>query len=174
MIWAYILAFIVVVAGFSAFFGAPYVPTRRRDVQKLFTHSFKLTNRDCVLDLGCGDGLVLREVRRYGARAVGYEIHPVLYGIARFLSRHDPSVIVRLVNMWTTQFPEDTTVVYVFSVGRDSKRLEALIQREANRLARPLRLICYGNPLPNTNLDVQHGPYSTYRFYPLHPHTAYV
>lgn len=41
---------------------------------------------DLVYDLGCGDGrVIISAARRYGARAVGFEIDPLRYGWCRFL-----------------------------------------------------------------------------------------
>ena len=161
MIWLYIIGGIVVLLGFTAFFGAPYVPSRRRDVESLFTKGYLLTADDAVLDLGSGDGTVLRVVRGLGAAAVGYELHPLLYWLSKLLS---PGVTVRMVNIWTTPFPDDVTVVYIFSVGRDGKRLVRKMQREVQRLGRELTLICYGNPLPGVMPVKEVGPYLVYRF----------
>ena len=73
----WIIGSLVVLVGISVFFGAPYVPSIRRDVRRLFDTEISLQPHDVVLDIGSGDGLVLREVSRRGAKAIGYEIHPL-------------------------------------------------------------------------------------------------
>lgn len=166
--WVYLVGLLVVFVGLSAFFGAPYVPTRRRDLRRLFDELYPLTPNDVVLDIGSGDGVVLREVSRRGARAVGYEIHPLFYGISKLLSRTDKRVRVALVNAWAAPFPNDVTMVYAFSVGRDGKRLEAKVQQETNRLARPLTFVCYGNALPGRAPTREFEAYYLYAFEPLH------
>lgn len=167
--WVYIVGFVALLFGFGAFFGAPYVPTRRRDVQRMFEELYPLRQDDVLLDIGSGDGLVLRAARKHGAgRAVGYEINPLFYAISRLLSWRDREIQIRLVNAWITAFPDDVTVVYIFSVNKDSKRLERLLQRETDRLQRPLTLICYGNPLPRIAAARQFEAYSLYTFQPLH------
>lgn len=166
--WVYVVGFLAVLFGFGAFFGAPYVPTKRRDVRRMFESLYPLSDKDVLLDIGSGDGLVLRAAREKGARAVGYEINPVFYGLSRLLSAADPGVRVRLVNAWLTPFPDDVTVIYIFSTGKDGKRLERLMQKEADRLQRPLTLVCYGNPLPRIPVHRSFEAYSLYIFQPLH------
>ena len=165
MTWLYIVGGVVVVLGFTAFFGAPYVPSRRRDVRRLFMNDYPLRSDDVVLELGSGDGTVLRVIRQAGARAIGYELHPLLYWVSKVLT---PGVQIRMVNIWTAPFPKDVTVVYIFSVGRDGNRLVRKMQREVARLGRTVTLICYGNPLPGRAPDSAAGPYLLYRFRPLH------
>lgn len=168
MLWIYILGAIVVFLGLSVFFGAPYVPSHRRDIKRLFDELTPVGPDDLVLDIGSGDGVVLREASRRGARAVGYEIHPLFVGIARVLSAGDRRVKVQWANAWTTPFPNDVTLVYAFAVGRDGKRLTRIVQREADRLGRPLMLVCYGNPLQNREPVRIFEAYHLYRFEPLH------
>ncbi len=169
MLTFYIIGIIIILLGISVAFGAPYVPSHKKDIQWLFDDFVPIGEGDCVLDLGSGDGLVLREVSRRGARAVGYEIHPLFIGIAKILSWGDPHVRVRLANAWTTPFPEDVTLVYAFTVARDGRRLARTMQREATRLGRPLRLVSYGNDLPDVTPTMHDMAYHVYVFEPLHP-----
>ena len=167
MIWQYVVGFIIVVAGFSAFFGAPYVPSRRKDVMRMFDSLYPLSASDVLIDVGSGDGVILREASRRGAQAVGYEIHPLLVVISKLASLHDKQVSVTMANFWSAHFPSDTTIIYAFSVGRDSKKMEKKIQAESNRLQKPLTLVCYGSPLPNMVVLRQFEAYHLYEFYPL-------
>lgn len=166
--WLSIVGTIVVLIGMSAFFGAPYVPSHRKDVHRLFDELTPIGKDDVVLDIGSGDGLVLREVSRRGARAVGYEIHPLFVGISRLLSWRDTRVRVIWANAWTAPFPKKVTLVYVFGVGRDAKRLARKMQKEVDQLQRPLSLVCYGAGLPGRKAQQSVGAYHLYVFEPLH------
>lgn len=168
MLWIYIVGSIVVFIGISAFFGAPYVPSHRKDVKRLFDELTPVSEGDTVLDIGSGDGLVLREASRRGARAIGYEIHPLFVGIAKIASFGDEKVSVHWANAWIAPFPEDVTLVYAFAVGRDGRKLTEKLQHEANRLGRPLNLVCYGNALPDTEPIESFEAYHLYVFEPLH------
>ncbi len=168
MLWLYIAGAVVVFIGMSAFFGAPYIPSHRKDVKRLFNELASIGESDTVLDIGSGDGLVLREASRRGARAIGYEIHPLFVGISKLLSLGDNRVSIQWVNAWTEPFPESVTLIYIFSVGRDGRRLISKMQKEATALDRPLTLACYGNALPGVTPARSFEAYHLYVFEPLH------
>ncbi len=167
MIWVYVLGTLLILFGFTVFFGAPYVPSRRKDVKRMFDELYPLAKTDLLIDMGSGDGLILREASRRGARAIGYEISPVLVPLSKWISRKDKKVSVFMANHWQAVFPEATTVIYAFSVERDANKLKKKIQAEATRLKKPLTLICYGSPLPKLTADQNFEAYHLYRFYPL-------
>ena len=166
MDWMYVAAGIVVLLGFSAFFGAPYVPSRRRDVTRMFDELYPLRADDTLIDVGSGDGIILREASRRGARTVGYEISPLFVAIAKWLSRGDKKVTVTMANFWLAKFPSATTVIYAFSVNRDGNKMRNKIQAEATRLNKPLTLICYGSPLPKKSAKRTFEAYHLYLFEP--------
>jgi SAM-dependent methyltransferase len=121
-----------------------------------------------VLDLGSGDGKVLRAASRRGAKAVGYELHPLLVGITKLLSRGDKNVAVHWGNFWNVPFPDNTTVVYMFGDGRDIERFTKKIEAEASRLHRQLHVISYGFVLPRHTCIKQLGAHNLYAVRPLH------
>lgn len=143
MIWAWIAVGVFVIFAATALTGAPYVPTRRKDLSRAFTELYKLEPLDTLIDIGSGDGLVLREAARRGANAVGYEINPFLFVFSRLMSRDGPGVRVHLANFWRASFPDGTTVVYTFGDGRDIERMAEKVQREATRLGKRLAFISY-------------------------------
>lgn len=164
MEWVYIAGGIVLLLGMSVFFGAPYLPSRRRDLRRMFDTLYPLSKHDVVFDAGSGDGVVLREVSRRGAKAVGYEINPVYWLVSVLLSRRFKRVTVLLRNFWVEKFPDDVTLVYVFAVSRDGKRLVKKITQERKRLDRPLTVVCYGSPLPGIEPTQSFEAYHLYHF----------
>lgn len=168
MLWLYVVGIIAVFIGISAFFGAPYVPSHRKDIKRLFDELIPISESDTVLDLGSGDGVVLREASRRGAKAVGYEIHPLFVGIAKLASWGDPRVSVYWANAWSAPFPKSVTLVYAFSTSRDGKKLAEKVQHEADTLGRALTLVCYGNALPHHEPVQTFDAYFLYTFQPLH------
>jgi len=168
MIWIVIAGVIVVTFGITAFFGAPYVPSQRRYVRRAFEQLYPLGESDTLVDIGSGDGLVLRiAARQFGARAVGYEIHPVFYAVSKWLSRRDKNVTVHLANFWLEKIPDETTVLYAFSVKRDNNRLIAKVQAESDRLQIPLTVLVFGSPFAERVADKQFEAYALYIFQPL-------
>lgn len=161
VIW--VVSFIIIVFGFVVFFGAPYVPSRRRHLDEAFDELYKIGPDDVLLDLGSGDGVVLRAAASRGARAVGYELNPVLVWISRLISRRYEGIAVRVANIWLTPFPEDTTIVYVFGDARDIQRLTHRIEQEAGRLKHPLYVVSYGFELPGHEPVAATGVHHLYK-----------
>jgi hypothetical protein len=174
MIFWTLFLLVALIFGLTVFFGAPYVPSQRRFVKQAFVSLYPLKNSDVLVDIGCGDGLVLREAALQGAKAIGYEINPILYIVARILSRKEEQVEIRLANFWMTQLPEETTVVYAFSVKRDNAKLELRMQQEANRLHRPLTLLCFGSPMTSRQPEQSENAYFRYVFHPMQKKTLTV
>ena len=164
MTWVYIVGIFIVIIGAGAFFGAPYVPSRRRDVRRMFDTLYPLSKQDVVFDAGSGDGLILREVSRRGASAVGYEFNPIFWAISKAISSGYKRVSIKLANFWIEPFPDDVTMVYAFTVTRDGKKLLKKITRERERLGRSLTIICYGSPLPGVKPTKSYEAYNLYEF----------
>lgn len=161
--WLWAFFALVVVFGFVVFRGAPYVPTRRRDLDLAFTRLYPLGENDLLVDIGSGDGVVLRAAAAKGARALGYELNPLLVVISRLASRrHGGRVEVRLADFWRATFPPETTVVYTFGDSRDIGKMHAKVQREAARLARPIYFISYGFAVPGEKPARAEGAYYLY------------
>ncbi|HEY8886261.1 MAG TPA: hypothetical protein VIM31_02040 [Candidatus Microsaccharimonas sp.] len=167
----FLLICIFLFFGLVVFLGAPYVPSHRKDVKRAFEY-FDLNASDLLVDVGSGDGVILRIASSYGAKAVGYEINPILVGISRLLSLRDERVTVLLQNLWLAKLPDETTVVYAFAVHRDEKKLITLMQREANRLNKPLKLLCYASPFSHIRAVDTFEAYHLYIFQPLQPKNA--
>ena len=168
MIWIVMFGVIVVTFGVTAFFGAPYVPSQRRYVRRAFEQLYPLSESDTLVDIGSGDGLVLRiAARQFGAKAMGYEIHPFFYAVSKWLSRRDKNVTIHLANFWLEKIPAETTVLYAFSVKRDNKRLIEKVQSESNRLQKPLTVLVFGSPFADKVADKTFEAYALYVFQPL-------
>ncbi|KKR87141.1 MAG: hypothetical protein UU48_C0007G0022 [Candidatus Uhrbacteria bacterium GW2011_GWF2_41_16] len=83
------LAVILLVLSFLIFalIGVPWVPTRSKIGRRMY-EMVALKPGEIVMDLGCGDGsLLLTAVKEFGAKGIGYEMHPVLCWMARLRAR---------------------------------------------------------------------------------------
>lgn len=162
-----LIGIIVLFFGFVVFRGSPYVPSRKKYIRQAFKKLYPLTSADLLVDIGSGDGIVLREAAKTGALAVGYEINPILVLISRLLSRKHNRITIHLANFWTSSLPNETTVVYVFSVTRDMRKIIEKLQVETNWLAHPLNIISFGSEFQDIKLVKKLGPYHLYILYPL-------
>ena len=50
--------------------GAPYVPSEQKDLERAFTKLYKISKKDYLVDLGAGDGIVLKAAASHGAKAI--------------------------------------------------------------------------------------------------------
>lgn len=165
--WFWVLFSIVLVFGFVVFRGAPYVPSRKRQLAEAFDVLYPLDSTDVLVDIGSGDGIVLREAARRQARAVGYELNPVLVLLSRFLARKQPLITVHLADFWFVHLPLETTVVYVFGESRDIKKMAQKVADEATRLNKKLAFISFGFAVPSQAPIKKVGAYYLYEFLPL-------
>ena len=170
MIW--ILCLIIFLFGFVVFFGAPYVPSKKSDLARAFDELYPLGENDTLVDIGSGDGIVLREATKRGARAVGYEINPLLVVISRWLSRSSPGVSVHLESFWKATLPKETTVIYTFGDSRDIAKMTKKVQETANAIGRPIAFISYGFEAPELPIKKHVGAHYLYEVTPLQIHEA--
>ncbi|QHN42560.1 hypothetical protein GII36_01690 [Candidatus Mycosynbacter amalyticus] len=169
-IFVVIVAVILLVFLGTVLVGAPYVPTQQRELAEAFDELRPLGKDDVVLDIGSGDGVVLRAAALRGAQAVGYELNPFLVVASRLRLRHvKPRPRVELRNLWTTQFPDDVTLVYTFGESRDIAKMYQKVEQEAARLGRPLEFVSYGFAVPSVAATRQHRAHFLYHISPLHP-----
>jgi hypothetical protein len=172
MWWAYSILGIIFIFGIVVFRGAPYVPSHRRFVRQAFDKLYKISSKDVLVDIGSGDGIILREAAARGAKAVGYEINPILVLISRLLARGNPRITTKLVDLWLTDIPADTTIVYAFAVSRDIEKVARKIQQSADTLDRPLWLMTYGAGVSSRTPIRSLKAHNLYRFEPLHSKKA--
>ena len=78
---------LVLVFGGTALTGAPFVPSRRKELEIIFKKLYRLSKNDLLVDLGSGDGKVLKAASDFGARALGIELNQflVLFSKLRFI-----------------------------------------------------------------------------------------
>ena len=95
--------------------GALYVSTSRAKINA-FIEAVPMKADQMLVDLGCGDGRVLRKAQKhYGVRAIGYEINPLAYLKARLLSFGPENIKIRLQNFWKADLSEaDVVFCYLY------------------------------------------------------------
>ena len=164
MIILWVIVAVILLFGFVVLFGAPYVPTLNSELTQAFTKLYPVGKQDVVVDLGSGDGRVLAAAVSRGATAYGYELNPLLVVFTKL--RLGRRANVQLRDMWTVALPADTTLVYVFTVSRDGRRLGRFLQSQVNKRGRALSVMTFGPTLKG------YTPVSTHRghsLYELHP-----
>jgi SAM-dependent methyltransferase len=172
--WIWPLLALFLLFGLVVFRGAPYVPSKKGNLKEAFTDLYPLGEFDLLVDIGSGDGVVLREAAKRGAKAVGYEINPVLVLISKWLSRRSPTVTIRLADFWSVKLPNDTTIIYTFGETRDILKMANKVASEASRLNKSLYFMSYAFQVPNLKPVKQNGSHFLYKIDPLHSSKAQV
>lgn len=113
-------------------FGAPYLPTHKQQVVQALD-MLEIKKGDVLHELGCGDGRLLREAARRGHRAVGYELNPLVYLIARLSTwRYRKMVSVHYANFWSADLTK-ADAIYVFLLDRFMEKLDRKLSAEAKQ-----------------------------------------
>jgi hypothetical protein len=164
MIFLYIVGLVLFVSfGMIVFRGAPYVPTHRAQIATAFDELYPLSDKDYMVDLGSGDGVVLRAAADRGARALGYELNPVLVALCWLRFRRDRHVQVCFIDyQYVTTLPRDATVVYAFGTSLSIQRIARKLEQWSQD--RTLYFISYGFTLEDRKPLKRSGPMSLYRF----------
>ena len=142
-----IIVAIVLIFGITAFTGAPFVPSKKREIEDAFKKLYPLSKKDFLIDLGSGNGKVLEIASKFGARSLGLEINPFLIIYSKIRLHGNKLANVKSADFFHFKFPDETTVIYV------------AIQRQANRLHKTLYVVSYAMRVKNMKPIKSHDAY---------------
>ena len=109
--------------------GALYVSTTRTRLAA-FIRAVPMKPGQTLVDLGCGDGRVLRLARRYfRVRAIGFEVNLMAYFKARLLSIGRSGIQIKRKNFWLQNLA-GADVVFCYLYPDVMHRLAAKLQTE--------------------------------------------
>ena len=158
--WIVVGAIVVFLFFLTVLRGAPYVPTHRRKVE-VALDLLKLQANDLMIDLGSGDGNVLKAAAKRGYQALGYEINPLLCMITWLRCLPQRSLVtVRWRDFWLSEVPPTAKGMFVFLVGPYMAQLGRKLEAVMSQRKRPLRVVSYGYAIPGfTPKDFKNGLY---------------
>ncbi len=139
--------------------GAPYVPSSRSRIRTMIELA-KLSNADILMDVGSGDGRVLRSVAHLVKEAQGVEINPALVYWTRVISsiRKYKNIVVLQKNFWLMDLC-DVDVLFVYCIDSKMDRLERKLQKEMKPGS---RILSNGFVLPTVKPHQQKDGVSLY------------
>lgn len=112
---------------------APYVPTKMELIKKVLKKAGVKSGKK-FYELGSGDGRVVYEAARLGAKAVGIEQSwlRVLYSIYQARKLNLPNARFYHGNIFNKNYKE-ADVVYIFLLPQGVKKLESKLQKELKK-----------------------------------------
>ena len=164
-LFLFIFGVILAVFLLTVFFGAPYVPTHKKELIKLF-EKLKLSKNDILADIGSGDGVVLKTASNFSAESIGFEINPFLVLFSKVRLRKCKNVQIYLKNFWTVFPIENITVFYTFGHQERIHKMLNLSQIQANAQKSPLLFISYGFEIKNLKPFKISGAHFVYKISP--------
>lgn len=153
------ILFLLCLIAWASFTGAPWVPARRYDFAGLLNDS-GLKKDERGVELGCGDGRLLKAMANRGARVDGYEINPFLWLVAWLRCLPAKNAHVHFGNLWNVSLQEYDIVV-LFLMPRAMSRLS----KKATAEMKPgSRLVSYVFALPDKKPIKKGASWYTYKY----------
>lgn len=143
--WAIALAILITIPTVIAMStGAPFVPTPMARVKKMISLA-KIKPGEKVYDIGCGDGrMVYVAANDYGANAVGMELSPLVYGLARIRKLFWGSKAKIVFTDFRYKNLGDADVIVCYLLPESLARLQAKLEAELKKGA---RVVSYAFPI---------------------------
>ncbi len=160
MTWLFaVIVTVVLLFGFVVMFGAPYLPTLRKQ-QQAALDLLDLKPGQLLVELGSGDGRMLKVAAEQGIRSVGYELNPLLVLYSRLVTfRYRRLVTIKLANFWRSPLPE-CDGIYVFLLDRYMAKLHTKIIQEIGSSVNPAVDLSHppkaDNHLPKRQIERAH------------------
>jgi SAM-dependent methyltransferase len=111
-------------------FGAPYEPSRKKAIEKMIKFS-EVKKGEKSVDLGSGDGRLVRAFAKAGAEAHGYEINPFLVFYSKYKTKKlgIKNAYFHWGNFWKVSLSK-FDIVTSFQIGYIMPKLEKKLLRE--------------------------------------------
>ena len=145
-----------------------YVPTPQPVVDKMLDMA-KVTDKDIVFDLGCGDGrIVATAAKKYGAKGIGVDIDPDRIKDSNETVKKlnvEKLVEIRQGDALKVKDLEKGTVVMLYMLDEFMKKLEPIAKK---RLPKGARIVSHDFRFPNWEPDAVvefQGPERSHNLY---------
>ena len=140
-------------------FGAPYVPSKKLHIEAGLD-LLNLRKGQTLVELGSGDGRVLRQAAKRGINCVGYELNPILYLISLvYCYKYRKNIQIKLRNYWLADLT-GADGVFVFLAGTYMKKLD----KKMLGLKKPVKLVSVGFTIPGKKAVMTKSAVHLYKY----------
>lgn len=127
---------------------APWLPTRRKDMARILALA-KIKPDEIFYDLGCGDGRLITEAARAGAKATGFDISLMSFLMTRIRIIAERSNAKARFKNFFRQDLSKADIVYLFLTPPAMPAVEKKLKTE---LKNGTRVISYAFSIPGLEL----------------------
>ncbi len=157
-----ILLSCVLLFGLVVFVGAPYVPTLKKQADTA-VELLSLAPGDAIIELGCGDGRVVRRFAAAGYRVVGYELNPILVVVARLYTwRYRQQVTIVWGDYWHKEWPP-AKGMYVFLLEKYMLKLDKKLE-QYSKINGPINVVSYAFQIPKKRAKTSRAGLYLYKY----------
>lgn len=140
-----LLGILILLFGLVVLVGPPYVPTLQKQVDTALD-MLDLQPGQTLLELGAGDGKVMKAAAERGLYVVGVELNPILVVIAKIRCwRYRRHVRIIWDDLWKVQWPQ-ADGIFTFMLQRQMARLDKKIEIWHTK---PVRLASFAFYIPH-------------------------
>ncbi|GAC1393025.1 MAG: hypothetical protein NVSMB46_09970 [Candidatus Saccharimonadales bacterium] len=135
---------IVILFSFVVLFGAPYLPTLKQKSMEVFD-LIELKKGQTLVELGSGDGRILKIAAQKGMYAIGYELNPLLVVYSMISCwPYRQHVRVKWANYWRHTLPQ-CDGLYVFLL---NPYMEKLGNKISNEMKNDVKVVSFAFKIP--------------------------
>jgi hypothetical protein len=158
-----IAVLLVLTFSFVVLFGAPFLPTLKGKTSEALD-LLDLQPGQIILELGSGDGRILRAAAERGIISIGYELNPLLVLWSRLKHwKYRALITVHWGNYWRHKLPL-TDGIYVFLLNPYMEKLNKKIEQE---ITKPVKLVSFAFAVPNKKPVKEHNGLMLYKYTPV-------
>lgn len=159
-----VIVFILYITFIGDYFGAPFTKSSKSEIQTMFDLA-QIKKGETIIDLGSGDGTILIEAAKRGAKAIGIELNPFLVWYSRVRVRllgYEEKVSVKWGNF--TKFSLKTAdAVFLYLLPKTLDKFQEKLTRELKVGA---RIISNGAKLKGWKIEKEKDNVFLYRNLP--------
>lgn len=161
----YVLTVVLCVIFFTAFtfvvmFGAPFLPTLSARVPEALD-MIDLEAGQTLIELGSGDGRILKAAAERGWKVIGYELNPLLVIYSKITTlRYGRNVRVVWGNFWRSQWPP-ADGIFVFLLQPYMEKLDKKIMQD---YPKGVKLVSFAFKIPGKKPAYEKNGLYLYRY----------
>lgn len=157
----------VLLFGFVVFFGAPYLPTLKGQTEYAL-EMLDLKPGQTLLELGSGDGTVIKAAAERGLKVVAIELNPALV-LVSYIRTFKYRKQVRIIwgNFWLKAWPE-ADGIFVFLLDKYMEKLDKKIIQTYE--GKNIKLASHAFKVPGRKIAKEKGGIYLYSYLPVAKH----